>query len=34
VLVTPGITASAAVAPRSTASDHLAVAVTLRLPAG
>ena len=33
VLVTPGITASDAVAPPSTASDHLAVAVTLRLPA-
>lgn len=32
VLVTPGITAADAVAPRSTASDHLAVAVTLRLP--
>jgi endonuclease/exonuclease/phosphatase family metal-dependent hydrolase len=32
VLVTPGITAAGAVAPRSTASDHLAVAVTLRLP--
>jgi endonuclease/exonuclease/phosphatase family metal-dependent hydrolase len=32
VLVTPGLTPSAVVAPRSTASDHLAVAVTLALP--
>ncbi|HZB49070.1 MAG TPA: endonuclease/exonuclease/phosphatase family protein, partial [Mycobacteriales bacterium] len=32
VLVTPGVVAADAVAPRSTASDHLAVAVTLRLP--
>jgi endonuclease/exonuclease/phosphatase family metal-dependent hydrolase len=34
VLVTPGVVASDAVAPRSTASDHLAVAVTLRLRSG
>ncbi|GGR71266.1 hypothetical protein GCM10010169_13800 [Micromonospora fulviviridis] len=32
VLVSPGLTASGATAPRSTASDHLPVAVTLSLP--
>ncbi|MEU9823872.1 endonuclease/exonuclease/phosphatase family protein [Micromonospora chersina] len=32
VFVSPGLTASGATAPRSTASDHLPVAVTLALP--
>ncbi|MEV7328744.1 endonuclease/exonuclease/phosphatase family protein [Micromonospora sp. NPDC093244] len=32
VFVSPGLTASAPVAPRGTASDHLPVAVTLTLP--
>ncbi|MFC0028459.1 endonuclease/exonuclease/phosphatase family protein [Micromonospora chaiyaphumensis] len=32
VFVTPGLTPSGATAPRSTASDHLPVAVTLALP--
>ncbi|MGW4156630.1 endonuclease/exonuclease/phosphatase family protein [Micromonospora chersina] len=32
VLVSPGLTASGATAPRTTASDHLPVAVTLALP--
>lgn len=32
VLMSPGLTATDAVAPRSTASDHLPVAVTLTLP--
>ncbi|MGY0007419.1 endonuclease/exonuclease/phosphatase family protein, partial [Micromonospora sp. I033] len=32
VFVAPGLTPSGAVAPRSTASDHLPVAVTLALP--
>ncbi|MEW2327154.1 endonuclease/exonuclease/phosphatase family protein [Micromonospora chersina] len=32
VLVSPGLTASGATAPRTTASDHLPVAVTIALP--